>query len=606
LRNYFFQSFSIKKKIQLIIFTCILVISISSFVGIFAVSNSHRESLYQTLTGYLSYSGTELSKQLDSIDGIADMVFSNTIIQDMLVLNKSATHNSERKIAQSGIYSRLVNYIFDFDNSGIKYITIFQNEDVFSSGGTATAKLPDTVKEHLIDIAKNNRGATRLVTDYCQDYGLFLVKEIYETKNLNLDNLGVLLINIDLDILINTTVAINSPYENVSYFLYEGQQLLYSNNKSFLNGTDKLSAYHNKDYQIIRLDDSKQSVDILAVYGNVPNQKWDFIVTVPYTNIMSTITFTLKSVSFAIAICILLALFVSSRLITKLLNHLELLTQKMHQFGNNTYVPSQPPLNYSAREDEIGLLHTTFDNMVIQLNNVIKENYTNELLKKEAQIRAMESQMDPHFLYNTLDSINWRAQRIQAKSISRATIALGSLLRITLDKHNTKFTLSDEIRTLEYYFTIQKLRYEKRLDYSINIPNNLLDCEIPKLTLQPLVENSVRYGLEAISETCHITITSESIDNTILIEIKNNGSSFEENLLEDLIENRVIPNGFGIGIINIHKRIQLLYGEIYGLYLYNIFDKDTGEEYACVQIKLPKRNNQKEEVEEHVEAISGR
>ena len=578
---------------QFIIFTCIFVISISSFTGIFAVSHSNRESLYQPLTGYLSYSGTELSKQLDALDNITDMIFSNTTIQDMLVLNKYAIHNSERKIAQSGIYSRLVNYVFDFDNRGINYITIFQDKDIFSSSTSATAKLPDDIKNHLIEIGKNNSGATQLVTDYCQEYGLFLVKEIYEYRNLNLDNLGVLLVNIDLDTLINTTVAINSPYENVSYFLYEGQQLLYSNNNFILHNTDKLATNQQNGYKIINLNDSKKNENIFAVYGNVPNQNWNFIVTVPYTDIMSTTTFTLKSVFFAITLCVLLALIVSSRLITKLLNHLELLTQKMQQFGNNTYIPENSPIDYSLREDEIGLLHTTFDNMVIQLNHLITENYTNELLKKEAQIKAMESQMAPHFLYNTLDSINWRAQVIQAESISRATIALGNLLRITLDKRNSQFTLSDEIRTLEYYFTIQKLRYEKRLNYSINIPDNLMDCEIPKLTLQPLVENSVRYGLEAISETCHITITSKSTDDTILIEVKNNGSSFEENLLEDLIENRVLPDGFGIGIINIHKRIQLLYGEMYGLYLYNIFDKDTGEEYACVQIKFPKKISRK-------------
>jgi Predicted signal transduction protein with a C-terminal ATPase domain len=593
LNKLFFQNFSIKRKMQFIIFACIFVISISSFTGIFAVSNSNRESLYQPLTGYLSYSGTELSKQLDALDNIADMIFSNATIQDMLVLNKSAIHNSERNIAQSGIYTRLVNYVFDFDNRGINYITIFQDDDVFSSSISSTAKLPDDVKSHLIEIGKNNRGATHLVTDYCQEYGLFLVKEIYEYRNLNLNNLGVLLVNIDLNTLINTTVAINSPYENVSYFLYEGQRLLYSNNNSILNNTDKLVTNQKEGYQIVNLNNSQKNENIFAVYGSVPNQKWNFIVTVPYTDIMSTTTFTLKSVFFAIALCVLLTLIVSSSLITKLLNHLELLTQKMQQFGNNTYTPKNSPIDYSLREDEVGLLHTTFDNMVIQLNHLITENYTNELLKKEAQIKAMESQMEPHFLYNTLDSINWRAQVIHAESISRATIALGNLLRITLDKRNSQFTLHDEIRTLEYYFTIQKLRYEKRLNYSINIPENLMDCEIPKLTLQPLVENAVRYGLEAISETCHITITSKSTDDTILIEIKNNGSSFDENLLKDLIENRVLTDGFGIGIINIHKRIQLLYGEMYGLYLYNIFDKDTGEEYACVQIKFPKKLSKK-------------
>ena len=261
----------------------------------------------------------------------------------------------------------------------------------------------------------------------------------------------------------------------------------------------------------------------------------------------------------------------------------------MRRFGSGCYKRTDNDYDYSHRKDEIGLLHTNFDSMAQKVDTLIEENYVNELLKKEAQIKSMESQMDPHFLYNTLDSINWRAKAMGAKDISQITTSLGNLLRVTLSKKNNIFTIREELCVLENYITIQKLRYQKRLQYCLDIPEELLDCEIPKLTIQPLLENAVRYGLEEISETCFISVCAQDQGETITIEVKNNGSYFEEGLLDKLLSQEILPHGLGIGIINIHKRLQLTYGSQYGLRFYNMEDDLTGEEYAIAQVIMPKR-----------------
>ena len=244
-----------------------------------------------------------------------------------------------------------------------------------------------------------------------------------------------------------------------------------------------------------------------------------------------------------------------------------------------------PPIEY--RQDEIGLLYKNFDTMVEKINTLINENYINELLKKEAQIKAMESQMDPHFLYNTLDSINWRARMIKSEEISRITTALGNLLRLSLGNNSRDFTLRRELTLVDNYIIIQKIRYQKRLDFSVDIPESLLDIPIPKFTLQPLLENAIRYGLEESSETCYITITSRTEDGTLILKIMNTGSSFEENFMEKLLDGEIQPHGFGIGILNIHKRIQMTYGSAYGLRLYTIEDEETYEECAAAEIRIP-------------------
>ena len=117
--------------------------------------------------------------------------------------------------------------------------------------------------------------------------------------------------------------------------------------------------------------------------------------------------------------------------------------------------------------------------------------------------------------------------------------------------------------------TIQKFRYEDRLEYKITVPEDLYSCYVLKLTLQPLVENSIRYGLEENTEGCFIHILAERSLDVLYVYIKNNGSAFEDQLLEKLKTNQISPHGFGIGLLNILQRMQLTYGEEYGLTLYN-------------------------------------
>ena len=188
---------------------------------------------------------------------------------------------------------------------------------------------------------------------------------------------------------------------------------------------------------------------------------------------------TLSSQSFFLimVLAVILVGIFSTKLVFALFRHFDRLIENMKQFGEGKYEIAVPPIEY--RQDEIGLLYKNFDTMVEKINTLINENYINELLKKEAQIKAMESQMDPHFLYNTLDSINWRARMIKSEEISRITTALGNLLRLSLGNNSRDFTLRRELTLVDNYIIIQKIRYQKRLDFSVDIPESLLDIPIP-------------------------------------------------------------------------------------------------------------------------------
>lgn len=167
------------------------------------------------------------------------------------------------------------------------------------------------------------------------------------------------------------------------------------------------------------------------------------------------------------------------------------------------------------------------------------------------------------------------------EQISLMTESLGKLLRITLSKNNEDSSLSQELELVQYYINIQKLRFDEELSYITDIPENLLPAYLPKFTLQPLVENAVRYGLEEGSEDCMISISAFSSRNQLTILLKNTGSVFEEDLLQKLITKEIIPHGFGIGVLNVNNRLNLAFGDNYSMEFFN------QNNCAAVRITIP-------------------
>lgn len=578
-----FQDIPLKRKIQWVILFCVFLISFTAFLSIYGITKSHEKILYRCISSNLSYSAAEICEYLETANNLANMILADSSIQEQLPTILETTSKSEKHLCAANIYATLCNYLFNVTERHISYISILQDDSSISTYSPLFHKLSSEVKEYLVNTGKAGNGATLWVTDYSQEYGIFLVKELRETKALSFHSLGILIININLDMLISQTTAFASDYEDTSFLLISGNTLLYPSEDMTKNEVKDLKNRLSHRYEVINIDGKP----VFAVRGSIPGFGWDYICAVSYESIARTISITLKICILAMIISIIISIVSSARILTVLTRHFDYLISKMNRFGSGKYTLEKSGYDYSSRKDEIGQLHTNFDSMAQKVDTLIKENYINELLKKEAQLKALESQMDPHFLYNTLDSINWRAKAIKAEEISQITTALGNLLRISLSKANTPFTISQEISILENYIIIQKLRYSRRLEYSIQIPEEFWDYEIPKFTIQPLLENAIRYGLEEISETCYITVSAFTSGKYLCIEVKNNGSHFDEDFLEKLETKQVQPHGFGIGLLNIHKRLRITFGPNYGLHLYTIENEENGEEYAIARITLP-------------------
>lgn len=217
--------------------------------------------------------------------------------------------------------------------------------------------------------------------------------------------------------------------------------------------------------------------------------------------------------------------------------------------------------------DEIGHLSVRFNKMSYELKRMVERMQKEEIEKATAEMRALHDQINPHFLYNTLGSVKWIASMQQADKIVEMTDALISMLRYATKSDGTLVTIREEVDNIMNYATIQNVRYYGSIQMRYEIENDLLDYLMPKMILQPIIENAIFHGLAEIEEDGVITIRIQPQGDNISIEVCDNGVGMEHHAIRSFMEGRVEPgNGSnGIGLHNVQRRIQLHFGKPYGV-----------------------------------------
>lgn len=235
------------------------------------------------------------------------------------------------------------------------------------------------------------------------------------------------------------------------------------------------------------------------------------------------------------------------------------------------------------RQDEIGLLGRSFNSLMLRIKELMTLTERQERQKREAELRALQAQINPHFLYNTLDTINWMARKKGAHEVTDLVQALSKLFRISLSKGRDIIPLSDEFAHVENYLKIQKARYRDKLNYSIVPPAIEGERFILKLVLQPIVENAIYHGIKEKKGAGHISIKGEEADGCLFIRVEDDGAGMDVSALERISRQlKMGESTAGYGMINVHERILLTFGEPYGLTVES--QKGAG---TSVTIRLP-------------------
>jgi two-component system sensor histidine kinase YesM len=223
-----------------------------------------------------------------------------------------------------------------------------------------------------------------------------------------------------------------------------------------------------------------------------------------------------------------------------------------------------------GKEDEIGHLGKSFNTMIEEIQKLIDMVYREQQSKREAELRALHEQIKPHFLYNTLDTIQWMAQEHGAGDIVRVVGALTSLFRIGISRGREMISVREELEHVRSYMIIQKARYEDKFDFSLGVQEKLLPLMVVKLTLQPLVENAIYHGIKERRGPGAIRIDGLERDGMLVFRVSDNGVGMSAEKLADVRSQLITPLGEssqkgGYGVSNVNERIQLSFGTRYGL-----------------------------------------
>ena len=289
-----------------------------------------------------------------------------------------------------------------------------------------------------------------------------------------------------------------------------------------------------------------------------------------------------------LTVAMLLAFLLSDK-ITRPIKSLELSMKEVEK-GNFAHVALEVREN-----NEIGRLSRKFNSMTREIQKLMEESEREQRAKRRYELKALQSQINPHFLYNTLDSIIWMAEWGKNQEVVKMTSSLARLLRRSISNEQEVVTIEEEINYTEAYLTIQKMRYQDKLEYEIMVDPDIRNEETVKLVLQPLVENAIYHGIKYKEGKGMIQIRGFREETGIALQIQDDGRGMDQNTLDHIFEKHVRDTkSNGVGLQNVHERIRLYYGTAYGL----SFESEPGKG-TTVTVRLPGRKEEPDEQEEN-------
>ena len=486
----------------------------------------------------------------DKLKNMINLLSVDADVRNFLISGNEDSKKSIKKM----IYSILGN------NKGIKSITVIgKNGNIVSSDKNNDMKISENMmKEKWYVDAINNSdmpvfNPSRKNSTSSMNSALWFLSISRDIKNSKGENLGVIVFDIKYEIL--------ERYLNSISFGKQIDNIIVDKNNNIIYYKD-VKCFADKKC-LAKFSEKNKKKDTYLYETQIENTNWN-LRSLANTNDLVTLK---KNFSHIVIIIFLVSLAFSSIItfivITKILRPLIKLENHMQNFENNLW-----EFHLSEKTGyEIQNLVEHFNVMVEKIKYL-----------REYEIKALHSQINPHFLYNTLDTIIWMAEFEDNEKVISITKSLANYFRLSLSNGHEKIPLKDEIMHTKEYLFIQKQRYEDKLSYFFNIEDeSLLSIKVPKIIIQPIVENSIYHGIKNLSENGIITIDVYRQNSTVNISVKDNGIGFEK-----AKQFKKSKTG-GVGTQNVDKRIKFYYGKNYGVFI----NKDNKTEGAEVIIKIP-------------------
>ncbi len=488
----------------------------------------------------------------------------------------------------NSFYETACRYNLSFDNINMKLYTIIYgfNGQRFCSWSTELYNFENIIKKPWYEDAIKMNGKILWVSTYNDFEGCGEEKHVFAAArllkhSLNNEHLGLFIVNVDEEVLLNSYKSLLIGENNIYICDRDGRIISHPvksrlgnilQGKGFSSISNGMSGYH------VEYDNDDK---MLISYYTIPQVEWIIVEKIPLRILMLPMGRMKYITLLLLAVCMPVAFLVSYIIARKISSPIKSLCVSMKQVrqGNMNTIPAIRSWN------ELEELNNGFNRMIDRIKNLMDDIRKEERLKRKAELDSLQAQINPHFMYNTLYTVKCMINMNRYDNAGKMITSFLNLLRKTYANKWALINIEEEIINLEGYVDIQRLRYPEKFDVVFRVDRNIMSCKIPRLILQPLVENSIFHGIEPSNKKCMITVRGYRMNNRITLKVSDTGIGMNDEQIRQLWEKKHVQSDMmfsSIGITNVHERIRLNFGPGYGLEIHSEPGKGTE-----VNISLP-------------------
>jgi len=570
--------------IPLILLSTITYKNVSSILETY-ITSATKQAFEQTYS-FLSY-------KLYRINDVSNIISSDsnvTTTESNLITILDKTTNTYPINEQVKDMYFLRKYLNSYENNlDISNLKLYVNDDfIYSTEGYNMFSLSQAKSSKWHSIFKeNNKRNLWCPSSYLDDEPIITHSELsivsaIKSPNDFSEDIGFLRVDFKKSMVDDIIKKTNSVDGSFTYIQNSKGVVVSSTDDSLIskytidNPLTRNQSSNVEEFQKLTIDNDK----CLLKSSLINNTDWYMTTVIPYDNILVKIKSIRNDMILLLSIIGTIAFTLAyyfSNSINRRITKLNKAMRSVHHGSFDTFIKD-------SSSDEIGELIDNYNFMITKMVVLIDEQYKSGKEVKNSELKALQEQINPHFLYNTLDMINWMAFKDMNKEISCAVKNLAGFYKLSLNKGKSSVSINDELAHVSLYVNIQNMRYSDRIQLSIDLPEEIYSYSILKITLQPIIENSISHGILGRGNVNgNILITGKLENNDITLLVQDDGIGISEDKIKTILTDSLISQtGSGYGLKNINQRLKLSYGESYGL----LFKSEYGTG-TTVEIKIP-------------------
>lgn len=567
--------------------TLMLVVSGISLVTMFLMgiimymrfSTLSRQETIESSRKLMEQTGETMEDYLVNMRQISDAVYYNVV--------KENDFQDAREEIQKGM-----NLLYEANRDKLRTIAIYNSDgSLMAAEPVATQKEdPDVTRQEWYQSAMEEMENIHFSTPHIQNlfedstfryYWVISSSRVVELTENRDSQMGVLLVDMDFSSISRMMNQINEVGNGQYYYLCnsDGDIIYHPRQIQISDGISRENSIKAASYKDGVYDETFEGTQRKVIVNTISYTGWKLVGVIPY----SIFTHEMLNIRYFIAMVILLMammLTIINRVVA------ERISRPIRKLNHSVmeYEAGKKPEIYIGGSWEIRHLGYSIQSSYEKSEKLMQEIVWEQNERRKSELDALQSQINPHFLYNALDSITWMIEGERNDEAAFMISQLAKLFRISLSKGHTIISVKDELQHAQSYMNIQRVRYKDAFSVTFDVEPELEKYCAVKLTLQPILENAINYGVDPMDDCGEIRVCVRKEGELLVLSVEDNGIGMSEEEVELLLtdNNRVPKHGSGVGLINIHNRLQILFGKEYGLVIESEPDEGTR-----VSIQIP-------------------